>query len=148
MQTEDVLGKILFWIVKIGKVIVGTAIIIGEKFFDLWSLLRIGDRLSKPAEKLGLKFSGRQIDKILCIVLCLVLITALFSMCASEKSGGGGSSLSLMKEDCWACRGSGNCQECGGDSRKVEWVGDQYMDLRCTSCIGGNCSWCNGSGKE
>ncbi len=68
------------------------------------------------------------------------------SYSAPEKSGD--SSSSLFKDDCWACSGSGDCQECGGDGRVVEWMGDQYIDVRCTSCIGGNCSWCNGSGKE
>ncbi len=146
MQLGEVLGKAFYWGKEICGFIAKWAVIIAGTLWELFSSLHIGDRLVNPLEKIGIKLTGRTIDKIICIILCAALILGLFAMCAPEKSGGGGSSL--FEEDCWACGGSGNCGECGGDGRVVEWMGDQYIDVRCTSCSGGRCSWCNGSGHE
>ncbi len=147
MQIEEVLAKLLYWGKRIGKIIIGGAILAIEGILNLMEKLHIGEKLSKLTDKIGITLTAKQIEKILCIILCAALIIGLFSMCAPEEKSDGSSS-SLFKDDCWRCGGSGNCQECGGDGRKVEWIGDQYMDVRCTSCIGGNCSWCNGSGEE
>ncbi len=145
MRIEDILSKIIYYGKQILKVIIGGIILLAEVFWKFFSSLHIGDRISKFIEKYGIKLSGKTIDKIICIILCVVLAISIFSTSTSTKSGG---SSSIWKEDCWACRGSGDCGECGGDGRKLEWMGDQYMDVRCTSCIGGNCNWCNGSGKK
>ncbi len=146
MQIEDILGKALNWAKAAGKIIIGALIMFWEALCKLLSRLHIGKFLSDTADGLGVKISKEKIEQVLSVIICVLLIVGLLAMCAPKKSGGG--SLSLFEEDCWRCGGSGDCQECGGDSRKVEWMGDQYMDVRCTSCSGGRCSWCNGSGEE
>ncbi len=65
-----------------------------------------------------------------------------------EKEEQDSFSGSSGSERCWRCNGSGKCSNCGGDGRVAEWMGDQYMDVRCTSCMSGKCSSCNGSGKR
>jgi DnaJ-class molecular chaperone len=50
--------------------------------------------------------------------------------------------MAQMK-DCPACKGSGNCQNCGGDGKKGPWG----LQNDCPRCKGtGKCTRCNGKG--
>lgn len=51
-------------------------------------------------------------------------------------------------EKCSSCHGSGRCSRCGGDDTVKEYqAGLGWVDQNCTSCSGGRCRWCGGSGK-
>lgn len=61
-------------------------------------------------------------------------------------SGSGGSSGS---GDCIYCNGSGRCRDCDGVGTVRKWVAGTTHDFvtqDCTSCVGGDCRWCYGSG--
>ena len=65
----------------------------------------------------------------------------------SIKRGNSGNDL-FDREDCWSCGGDGRCDTCGGRGEVYKWMPGttSYVYVRCTSCSGGQCRTCNGSG--
>lgn len=49
---------------------------------------------------------------------------------------------------CSSCHGSGDCTHCGGDDKVKKFqAGLGWVELNCTFCTSGKCSYCNGTGK-
>lgn len=52
-------------------------------------------------------------------------------------------------EKCSSCHGSGDCTRCDGTGEVQKFqAGLGWVDQDCTSCSGGNCRWCGGTGKD
>ncbi len=149
MKTREILRKLLHGAKTLGMAMLGWLVLLVEALGKRLASLHIGDRLarSKLAARLGVKLSGRQIERILCVVLCLVVLVGLLSRCGAGKSTPSGNGYS--RSSCGTCSGSGSCIFCGGSGKVTEFTGREYMSLNCTFCSGsGNCSSCYGSGKR
>ncbi len=144
MKIQGILAEIVPLAKDVGLMLWSGISWLAEKLGECLEPLHIRESLaqSRLAEMMGIEFSYEQFQKLLSIILSVAIVLSVMSICEKEEKAPSSSGSSNF-EDCWRCGGSGNCDTCGGDGRKLEWMGDQYIDVRCTSCIGGRCRWCN-----
>ncbi len=146
MQTTTILDKLFHLLKTIGTVALGAVVMLVEAIGKLLSRLNVGQRVvsSGLTEKIGIRISAKEVEKVLSIALCVLLFICLLTMCSSDKQSSSGSGFG-DSDICSACSGSGDCRSCGGDGYYV-FAGEEKACGSCGSL--GDCLLCNGRGRD